>query len=106
MYTETIAGRGESEDTDESENSDTSENGDASENSNKSVKSDQRIEPFPTGVELAFKTMHAAVKYGIRALYLFCRNYILNDIQKKFSTSESVAECGLLYALYVTHLKC
>ena len=64
----------------------------------------RRIEPFPTGVELAFETMQAAGKYGIPALYLFCRNYILNDIQKTFRTSKEVAEYGILYALYVSEL--
>ena len=56
--------------------------------------------PFPE-VELAFKTMQAAGKYGIPALYLFCRNYILGDIQKTFETSKGVAEYGLLYAIHV-----
>ena len=49
--------------------------------------------------------MQAAGKYGIPALYTFCRNYILDDIQKTFTNSESVAEYGLLYALYVQNLK-
>ena len=60
-----------------------------------------RTEPFPTGVELAFKTMQAAGKFGIPALYLFCRNYILDDIQKTFTTSKDAAEDGILCAVYV-----
>ena len=59
-----------------------------------------KIEPFPTGVELAFKTMQAAGKYGVPALYFFCRDYILDNIRETFR-SPHVAEHGFLYALYV-----
>ena len=65
---------------------------------------DRQSDPFPTGVELAFKTMQAAGKYDIPALHLICRNYILDDLQKTFKTSEGIAEYGLLYALYVRQL--
>ena len=64
---------------------------------------DGRLELLPTGVEmeLVFQIMQAAGKYGIPALYLICRNYILDDIRKTFESSEGPAEHGILYAIYV-----